>query len=109
MTNAKSKTTEEYLEELEIREKLCTEQLENLERQEKRNAGQGKTEKDLAKVKAERRRLARIRGLIKRIREAADHRMETPEKFLEQRNGAGGQEIEIPENHIHGGTKNEKN
>lgn len=108
MTNAKGKTTEEYLEDLEIQEKHYAEQLEDLERQEKRNAGQGKSDKDLAKVKAERRRLARIRGLIKRIREAADHRMETPEKFFEQRNGAGGQQIEIPENLIHGGTKNEK-
>lgn len=84
-------TSEEYLKDLERQEKRCTERLAGLERQENRNAA-----KDPAKMKAERQRLARIRGLIKRIREAADHKTETPEKHMEQRS-CEGKEIEIPE------------
>lgn len=90
----KGKTTEEYLADLERREKRCAEQLETLERDEKRSANAGK---DPAKVKAERRRLAQIRGLIKRIKDMAAQQKETPEKFFEQRSQGFGREIEIPE------------
>ena len=79
--NAKGKTTEEYLADLERREKRCADQLGALEQDEKRSAKAGK---DLAKLKAERRRLAQIRGLIKRIKDMAAHQKETPEKFFEQ-------------------------
>ena len=92
--NAKGKTTEEYLADLEQREKRCADQLEALEQDEKRSAKAGK---DLAKLKAERRRLAQIRGLIKRIKDMAAQQKETPEKFFEQRSQGAGQEIEIPE------------